>query len=92
MNLSLSAMQADQRLLEDMSKVSTNSLEVQYQANGLLQILNERLRTFTAGLNSWHIRPGKFFLKVLQHLLVLSQRQKSTVSLYIVGLDHFKVS
>lgn len=92
MNTMLSAMEKDrERLLED-EKAKRNWLEEAVaKRTEALQVSNEKLKelatrdSLTGALNR-----GSFF-EIAQHLLVLSQRQKSPVSFVLMDLDHFKI-
>jgi diguanylate cyclase (GGDEF)-like protein len=91
-NNMLSAMERDrERLLED-EQAKRNWLEdAVTKRTEELQILNEQLKnlarrdSLTGTLNR-----GSFF-ETAQHLLVLSQRQKSPASFILMDLDHFKM-
>jgi len=92
MNKMLSAMEEDrERLLED-EQVKRNWLEdAVTKRTEALQISNQKLKelatrdSLTGALNR-----GSFF-ETAQHLLTLSQRQKSPSSFVLMDLDHFKV-
>ncbi|MFT7053862.1 MAG: diguanylate cyclase (GGDEF)-like protein [Psychromonas sp.] len=91
MNNMLSAMQIDRtRLLEDQQSKRIWLEDAVEKRTEALQILNEKLKmlatidSLTGALNR-----GSFF-ETAQHLLVLSQRQKSTASFVLLDLDHFK--
>jgi len=91
-NNMLSAMEGDrERLLED-EQAKRNWLEAAVaKRTEELQILNEKLKdlarrdSLTGTLNR-----GSFF-EMAEHLLVLSQRQKSPASFIFMDLDHFKM-
>jgi diguanylate cyclase (GGDEF)-like protein len=91
MNTMLSAMQADRRRLLEDEQTKRNSLESAVaKRTEALQILNERLKDLaTRDSMTGILNRGSFFERS-QHLLVLSQRQKSTVSFILMDLDHFK--
>lgn len=92
MNGMLSAMEADrQRLLED-EQTKRNWLEEAVEKRTEeLQISNTKLKelatrdSLTGALNR-----GSFF-EAAQHLLALSQRQKSPASFVLMDLDYFKL-
>lgn len=91
MNKMLSAIARDrQRLLEDEQAKRTWLEEAVAKRTEELQISNEKLKelatrdSLTGALNR-----GSFF-ETAQHLLVLSQRQKSRASFILIDLDHFK--
>lgn len=91
-NKMLSAMARDrERLLED-EQAKRNWLEdAVAKRTEALQISNEKLKelatkdSLTGALNR-----GSFF-ETAQHLLLLSQRQRSPASFVLMDLDHFKI-
>lgn len=92
MNTMLSAMEKDrERLLEDEQAKRNWLEEAVAKRTEALQISNEKLKelatrdSLTGALNR-----GSSF-EVAQHLLVLSQRQKSPASFVLMDLDHFKI-
>jgi diguanylate cyclase (GGDEF)-like protein len=92
MNKMLSAMEMDrQRLLED-EKTKRDLLEdAVSKRTEALQILNKKLKELaTRDSLTGTLNRGSFF-ETAQHLLVLSQRQKSPASFVLMDLDHFKV-
>lgn len=91
MNAMLSAMERDrERLLEDEQAKRNWLEEAVAKRTEALQISNDKLKelatrdSLTGALNR-----GGFF-EIAQHLLVLSQRQKSPASFVLMDLDHFK--
>jgi diguanylate cyclase (GGDEF)-like protein len=91
MNKMLSAMERDRdRLLEDEQAKRHWLEDAVAKRTAALQISNEKLKelasrdSLTGALNR-----GSFF-ETAQHLLVLSQRQKSSASFVVMDLDHFK--
>jgi diguanylate cyclase (GGDEF)-like protein len=92
MNQMLSAMQRDrERLLEDEQAKRHWLEDAVAKRTAALQISNEKLKelatrdSLTGALNR-----GSFF-GTAQHLLVLSQRQKSPASFVVMDLDYFKI-
>jgi diguanylate cyclase (GGDEF)-like protein len=92
MNLMLSAIEKDRdRLLEDEQNKRNWLEEAVAKRTEELQILNKKLEnlaqkdSLTGTLNR-----GSFF-ETAQHLLLLSQRQKTPASFVLMDLDHFKV-
>ncbi len=92
MNTMLSTMERGRnKLLED-EQARRNWLEVAVkQRTEALQVSNQKLKhlatvdSLTGALNR-----GSFF-ETAQHLLLLSQRQKSPASFILLDLDHFKI-
>ncbi len=92
MNNMLSAMQNDrERLLEDEQAKRSwleNAVEKRTEA---LQTLNQQLKELaTKDSLTGTLNRGSFF-EMSQHLLLLSQRQKSSASFILMDLDHFKM-
>lgn len=92
MNRMLSAIEKDrEELLEDEQAKRSHLEKAVAKRTEALQISNEKLKdlanndSLTGALNR-----GGFF-QTAQHLLVLSQRQKSPASFILMDLDNFKV-
>ncbi|SIS80746.1 GGDEF domain-containing protein [Neptunomonas antarctica] len=92
MNKMLSAMERDrERLLEDEQAKRNWLEETVAKRTEALQILNEKLKELaTKDSLTGTLNRGSFFERT-QHLLVLSQRQKSSVSFILMDLDYFKL-
>ncbi len=91
MNNMLSAMQNDrQRLIEDEENKRNWLEDAVNKRTAELQILNEKLKKLaTIDSLTGVLNRGSFF-ESAQHLLILSQRQKSSASLILMDLDLFK--
>jgi len=91
MNNMLSAMERDRTLLvEDQQNKRIWLEDAVEKRTEALQILNEKLKTLaTIDSLTGALNRGSFF-ETAQHLLLLSQRQKSPVSFVLMDLDHFK--
>ena len=92
MNNMLSAMERDRRLLLEDEKTKRNWLEDAVEKRTeALQIANEKLKELaTRDSMTGALNRGSFF-ESAQHLLLLSQRQKSAVSFILMDLDLFKI-
>lgn len=92
MNSMLSAMEKDrEQLLED-EQTKRNWLEdAVAKRTEALQILNEKLEKLAKNDSLTGILNRGSFFDSAQHLLVLSERQKSSASLVLMDLDHFKM-
>jgi diguanylate cyclase (GGDEF)-like protein len=92
MNSMLSAIEVDrERLLED-EQAKRNWLEdAVAKRTESLQILNEKLENLAKKDSLTDILNRGSFFEAAQHLLVLSQRRKSSVCLILMDLDHFKI-
>lgn len=92
MNNMLSAMESDRRLLLEDEKTKRNWLEDAVEKRTeALQIANEKLKELaTRDSMTGALNRGSFF-ESAQHLLLLSQRQKSAVSFILMDLDLFKI-
>jgi diguanylate cyclase len=91
-NNMLTAMEIDrQRLLED-AQTKRNLLEdAVAKRTEALEILNEKLKNLaTKDSLTSTLNRGSFF-ETAQHLLILSQRQRSPASFVLMDLDHFKI-
>lgn len=91
MNNMLSAMERDRTLLlEDQQNKRIWLEDAVEKRTEALQILNVKLkRLATIDSLTGALNRGSFF-ETAQHLLMLSQRQKSPVSFVLMDLDHFK--
>jgi diguanylate cyclase (GGDEF)-like protein len=92
MNSMLSAMERDRdQLLED-EQTKRNWLEdAVAKRTEALQILNEKLEKLAKRDSLTGILNRGSFFDSAQHLLVLSERQKSSASIVLMDLDHFKM-
>lgn len=92
MNRMLSAMEIDRdKLLEDEQSKRVWLEEAVARRTEELQLLNEKLKSMaTTDSLTGVLNRGSFF-ETAQHLLDLSQRQKSTASFVLMDLDHFKM-
>jgi diguanylate cyclase (GGDEF)-like protein len=92
MNAMLSAMEKDrERLLEDEQAKRNWLEEAVAKRTEALQISNEKLKELaTRDSLTGSLNRGSFF-EIAQHLLVLSQRQKSPAAFVLMDLDHFKI-
>tara|TARA_R110001599_G_scaffold63425_1_gene176501 strand:- start:23517 stop:24755 length:1239 start_codon:yes stop_codon:yes gene_type:complete len=92
MNKMLSAIEMDrQRLLEDEQAKRKWLEDAVTKRTKELQILNEKLKDLAAKDSLTGILNRGNFFETAQHLLMLSQRQKSSASFVLMDLDHFKM-
>tara|TARA_R110001606_G_scaffold395664_2_gene568526 strand:+ start:146591 stop:147826 length:1236 start_codon:yes stop_codon:yes gene_type:complete len=92
MNKMLSAIEMDrQRLLEDEQAKRKWLEDAVAKRTKELQILNEKLKDLAAKDSLTGILNRGNFFETAQHLLILSQRQKSSASFVLMDLDHFKM-
>ena len=92
MNDMLSSMERDRkRLLEDEQSKRDNLEHAVAQRTKELQVLNEKLKDLPARDSLTGVLNRGSFFETAQHLLILSQRQKSTASFVLMDLDHFKI-
>lgn len=91
MNNMLSAIEADQKKSLENEQAKRKWLEdAVAKRTEALQISNEKLKDLAAKDSlTGALNRGSFF-QTAQHLLVLSQRQKSCASFILMDLDHFK--
>jgi diguanylate cyclase (GGDEF)-like protein len=91
MNNMLSSMQKDRELLLEDEKIKRARLEEAVAERTVeLQILNDKLKDLAARDSLTGILNRGSFFETAEHLLVLSQRQKSSASFILMDLDYFK--
>ena len=92
MNIMLSSMATDRKRLLDNEQAKRNWLEdAVVKRTEDLQVLNEKLKELAKRDSLTGILNRGSFFETGQHLLVLSQRQKSPASFILMDLDYFKL-
>lgn len=92
MNTMLSALEVDRERLLEGEQAKRNWLEdAVAKRTEDLQILNEKLKDLATRDSLTGILNRGSFFEMAQHLLILSQRQKSSVSFVLIDLDNFKM-
>ncbi len=91
-NKLLSVIEMDrERLIEDEADKRVWLEQAVAECTQELQILNEELKQLATKDSLTGVLNRKSFFETAQHLLVLSQRQKSSACFILMDLDHFKI-
>lgn len=92
MNNMLSAIERDREQLLESEQARRIWLEDEVaKRTEALEILNEKLKNIAIRDSLTGVLNRESFFEIAQHLLVLSQRQKSPASFIFMDLDHFKM-
>lgn len=88
----LSSMERDRKHLLEVEQSKRDNLEhAVAQRTKELQVANEKLKDLAARDSLTGVLNRGSFFETAQHLLILSQRQKSPASFILMDLDHFKI-